>query len=147
MSSDRNPYQPCSTFVRDEGPSPKARLQNRLLWGFAYLYPIYALVAFYGTWLVAWATLGHMPRPSLDDPKSIGVVIRIVYFVSMIPLSSGSVLGPLGLIASFFLPLNKNVKRRVAMRCLLAVIYIAGCFITLQILWADPYQVVKWHAD
>jgi hypothetical protein len=120
---------------------------QRLLWALAYLYPINFLCAFYGAWLFAWATLGHMPRPMFDDPNSIGGLMPLVNLFIAIVFMAMPVLAPLGLVASFFLPLHPSNNWRVAMRCILAVIYVGLCFIALQIFWADPWRAVEWYAD
>ncbi len=35
------------------------------------LQPVIVLLYLYATWATAWCVLGHLPRPSLDDPKYI----------------------------------------------------------------------------
>lgn len=37
----------------------------------AALYPLFFAVAYYGEYLLAWLHLGHVPAPSLNDPKGI----------------------------------------------------------------------------
>ncbi len=88
-----------------------------------------------------------MPRPMLDDPKSIGGLMQVVYFLAAILIMAMPVLTPLGFAASFFLPQNTNKDWRTAKRCLLASIYVIASVIALRILWADPGHVVEWYFD
>ncbi len=46
-----------------------------LVLGSLYAYPVLLLSALYGSWLLTWLMLGHQPRPSIDDPKSIGLPV------------------------------------------------------------------------
>ena len=45
-------------------------------WAFA-AFPLVLLASLYTTRLAAWYALGHLPRPSLDDPKSIGSIVDV----------------------------------------------------------------------
>lgn len=69
-----NPYQSPSIAIESaeiesaEIDKPLTRGAVRLLRAVVWLYPVILIAAFYATWLVAWFVLGHMPRPSLDDP-------------------------------------------------------------------------------
>ena len=40
-----------------------------------WVYPCLLVTSLYGTWLVAWAVLGHQPVPSIDDPKYISPIV------------------------------------------------------------------------
>ncbi|MEO8376922.1 MAG: hypothetical protein ABI579_04560 [Candidatus Sumerlaeota bacterium] len=48
--------------------------QTKFEWFLTILLPIYFLLvitSIYGEWLFAWSLLGHIPIPSLNDPKSV----------------------------------------------------------------------------
>jgi len=86
-----NPYQTPNTStvapVRVENTRP--RWLDWLFWGVALI----PAASVYFTWLVAWLTLGHPPRPLLDDPKHISTAVSTVYFISLwavIALASSS---------------------------------------------------------
>ena len=61
-----------------------ARAMLLLVW----TYPLLPLAMLYFTWIVAWIVLGHAPRPSLDDPKSISSVVDVSYLVTLLLLMS-----------------------------------------------------------
>ena len=114
---------------------------------FAVTRPVWLLGSFYSTWLIAWIQLGHLPRPMLDDPKSIGGVMEIAYFVSGILVMTMPVLTPIGLIASFFCPISTRRTARYALKAALAVLYVALCALVLLTLRTDPGRVVEWWFD
>jgi len=154
MTSEANPYRPPGSvpvFVEDESTSaPRCRFVTRYrlaIWLLAYLYPVWLLGSFYSTWLIAWIQLGHLPRPMLDDPKSIGGIIDIAYFVTGILVMAMPVLTPIGLIASFFCPISTRRTARYALKAALAVLYVALCALVLLTLRTDPGRVVEWWFD
>ncbi|MCS7468014.1 hypothetical protein NZK35_15275 [Stieleria sp. ICT_E10.1] len=147
MPHNTNPYHSTVTLPDNNHEPLTVVHRARLLWRLAYLYPLFVLCAFYGTWLCAWSGLGHMPRPNLDDPSSIDGITRIVHHVPAILIMAMPVLSPLGFAASFFLPHNRNRGWKAATQCMLALLYLAVCMIALKILWADPGRVVEWYFD
>ena len=147
MSSSTNPYQSTVVAPGDNAEPLTVAHRARLIWLFAYLYPVLVLSAFYGTWLCAWTGLGHMPRPNLDDPKSIHGITQIVHFVPAILIMAMPVFAPMGFVASFFLPRNQKNGWTPGIRVMLALLYVATCFIVLKILWADPGRAVEWYFD
>ena len=50
-------------------------------WAFA-CYPMLMLASLYATWWAAWYALGHPPRSSLDDPRSISPLVNAPYFAT-----------------------------------------------------------------
>ena len=88
-----------------------------------------------------------MPRPNLDDPKSIDGITQIVHFVPAILIMAMPVLAPMGFVASFFLPHSQKNGWTPAIRFMLALLYVATCLIALKILWADPGRAVEWYFD
>ncbi|MBL8890612.1 MAG: hypothetical protein JNL67_11600 [Planctomycetaceae bacterium] len=87
-----------------------------------------------------------MPRPMLDDPKSIGGIMDFAYLLSMLALISLPVLTPVCFVSSFFCPV-RFVRNRLAQAVLFAAAYIAvagGLFLLLRL---DPGGVVEWWLD
>ena len=67
------------------------RLASGARWLTAYswvtaLYPLYAIGMVYSCWFAAWYELGHMPRPSLDDPKDVEGIAAPAYRAAVIGL-------------------------------------------------------------
>ena len=120
-------------------------------------YPIGLLVSLYLTWFTAWAVLGHMPRPNLDDPKYISSLVDIPYAatsvlgtcmpgVFMAGLLGVFVLGR-GLAPSLSASWAKSDwgKVRVGFVAL-------GCFVVcwgaaVSFFVADPWDVFGWYMD
>jgi hypothetical protein len=118
-----------------------------MVWLLAYLYPVWLVGSFYLTWIIAWAQLGHRPRPMLDDPKSVGGILDIAYYVPGILVMLMPVLAPIGLAASFFCPITTRRDLRHALRAAFAILYVVFCAIALLTLRSDPGRVVEWWFD
>ncbi len=153
MTTKENPYQSPNSApaLLNDDPSPPRRTGATRFWFvgwlLAYLYPVWLLGSFYLTWLIAWIQLGHRPRPMLDDPKSIGGVLDIAYYIPGILLMFMPVLAPVGLAASFFFPVNTRRELRYGWGPALAIVYIVLCVTALLTLRADPGRVVEWWFD
>jgi hypothetical protein len=115
-------------------------------WTIAYTYPLLAAICFYSSWLVAWVMLGHVPRPMLDDPKSIGGIMDFAYLISLLSIISFPLLTPLFLCSSFFCPLRFS-NHRVAQGLTLAIAYICTSAAIVMTIWYDPGSVVEWFFD
>lgn len=154
MTTEANPYQTPNTVrvlvdAHPESP-PSGRLATRFrfaVWLLAFLYPVWLLGSFYLTWLIAAVQLGHPPRPMLDDPKSIGGILNVAYYIPGILLMLMPVLAPIGLAASLFFPINTRRRLRHALGPAFAVLYIMLCAIALLTLRSDPGRVVEWWFD
>jgi H+/Cl- antiporter ClcA len=108
------------------------------------LYPLLPAILLYGEWLLARYMLGHIPRPSADDPKFIDGSSW------MHPLVS---LAFVGLIPGFFVALLLNLVyladdktgwRRRMLRIAAFLILWAGLVVLLV---SDPGRVVYWWLD
>ena len=144
-----NPYESPSGETQKSCESPAARTQNlltaRAIWWlafFASLYPALLIAAFYGTWLIASLILGHMPRPSLDDPKSIGLAVDIPYLFTAMLLLGFPVAAVLGVAIQLSVA-HRSWLRRL-LRCAVLVAVWASTILFLQ--W-DPLLVVEWYFD
>ena len=93
-----------------------------------------------------WVILGHRPRPMLDDPKYIGGLMNIAYFLPGFLLMGLPILAPLGLAASFSLP-SRTQSFRYGIAATLAAIYIMACSGVIMLLRQDPGRVVEWWFD
>jgi hypothetical protein len=130
------------------GSQVRRRLESLFVLG-AYAYPAIFVASLYLTWFAAWAALGHSPRPSLDDPKFIGLLVDIPYAATLVLLvgAPGAVL--LGL---FWTPIavgRRSAPRR--RRLLLGLVALGGLVLlwgaALWFLRADPWAVGTWYMD
>jgi hypothetical protein len=132
-----NPYQ-----APPEEPIVIARRRRRWLLLLLWCYPMAMLGAFYVTWLAAWVTLGHMPRPSLDDPKGIGLLVDIPYWIVGLMLMGCPAAGVSGVVlqlAASGLPWSR--------RFLLALLLVCLWMAVIAVLRWDPLSVVVWYFD
>jgi hypothetical protein len=63
--------------------------RTRAAAGAASFYPLFLLLWLYATWFTAWLVLGHRPRSSLDDPKSISALVDVPYAATALLLLGG----------------------------------------------------------
>src|SRR5262245_46837926 len=62
----------------------------------ASAYPLAFIFCLHSAWVAAWLELGHPPRPSLDDPKDLGLGVLVFHLATWL-LMFGT---PLGAIVS-----------------------------------------------
>ena len=82
MTADTNdnPFEApveAGTVRLRRAPYFKSKL---ILW----CYPLCFLSMVYGTWLIAWASLGHMPIPGRNDPKYINTLVSSLYTLTIV---------------------------------------------------------------
>lgn len=133
-----NPYEATTTLSTSEHPRRTVRLLN----GVAWAYPVFLVATFYGTWFVAWLSLGHRPRPSLDDPKSIGVVVDALCFFCGLMLIGFPVAALEGIVLQFLIS-----GYSWAQRFLRGVLLVALWLCMIGLLRWDPLKVVEWYFD
>ena len=117
MNGESNPYRaPGITSIPSQDVTVSGdRVVSRtwfVTWLAVYTYPVWLFLSFYIVWLIGWAELGHRPRPMLDDPKSIGLITSVVYFVPGLLLIAMPVLFCLGMVAAFNCPFAVTPKNR-----------------------------------
>ena len=119
--------------------------RSRILISSLLAFPIGLVLAPYLTWCAGRVTLGHWPRPLLDDPKSIGFLVGALHDVTMVLLTAG--LGAffvawLALVGTAVLrPAERARSMRVAGWMALLVVLAVGF-----LRW-DPLSVGVWLAD
>ena len=108
------------------------------------LYPLLLCFALYCEWFVAWHTLGHAPRPSLDDPKDIVETWLLhrateVLLMGFLPAAA----------AAFVLAVADSITRRRGTRRLvqrIAMILLLWGLVIALVRW-DSGQVLSWWFD
>lgn len=108
----------------------------------AWSYPVVLIASFYATWFVAWFALGHMPRPSLDDPKSISILVDFPYVLTGILLVAFPGAAIVGIAFQLFAP-NRTWPKRLIGCALLVTLWAAAL---LMLRW-DPMHVGDWYMD
>lgn len=108
------------------------------------VYPVFPAILLYGEWVLAWYMLGHIPRPSLDDPKFIdgSSWMHPLFFLAFLGLM------PVFFVAlplnTFYLANNQMGWRHRALRIVAFLFLWAGLVVLLV---ADPGHVVYWWLD
>lgn len=147
--ADINPYLVSSVASPEHRPDDtvsRATGIKLIVWLAAFFYPVLVLLSVYVSWLVAWISLGHLPRPSLDDPSSIDGLMDWVYPASILALISMPVLTPLCFFSSFLCPLRLS-KNPSLQWLFLGSIYIALCCVVIATIRSDPGRVFEWWFD
>jgi hypothetical protein len=112
------------------------------------LYPVLVIVALYGTWILAWIAIGHVPQASLDQPDNIAA-IRLPYRLTDLLLSGVIpvfVINALLLGARLLYDLLMLGKpSRSGLRIL--AIAIAIWTFSILILLGAPFNVLYWFWD
>ena len=138
--------KPSAVAMRSDHPDRVTRRCLGILAWMLCAYPFAMLSAVYATWLVAWATLGHSPRPVWDDPKTIGNTVDLVYCVAIcLMLAAPMALGCCGLGVVF--GIWRRVRHREGDPALLTVVALWS-WITMCAIWnRDPGRVLYWFFD
>jgi hypothetical protein len=126
------------TMVRRAENEPSIPLRRAV--DFALACAALPVVLLYGQWLLSWVMLGHMPRPSMDDPKFIDGAswmhpITFFGFVALIPTAITAV-GAIAWYAAAGRPRTLDLAWRAA---------IVGAAFGL-VFW-DPFHVAVWWLD
>ncbi len=123
------------------GGVPKVRAALWVLIGYSWL----SLALLYLTWLVAWSTLGHPPRSSIDDPQMISVpvsTLRYLTFVLILGVWPTLFVCPLLIFGEAMLAVERGGPSRsneVARLLLIPLLLWLGAFLILGL---DPGRVL-----
>ncbi len=110
-----------------------------------WLYPVVLIASFYATWVIAWGMLGHMPRPSLDDPKYISGWVVVPHDITTLLM----IAFPGALAGGVFWTVWSGVQRKLrnlttaSALTLLITLWIAA----ITFLRVDPLRVGDWFMD
>lgn len=109
-----------------------------LAWG----YPVLLWGSMIVPWLCAWAILGHMPRPSVDDPKD---VLGLFYSLTLLPILIMPIAMVAALYHSFTLLMTRSGSRVAAVAQV--VVLVAYWVASIWICRLDPLGITSWLAD
>lgn len=133
---------------------------TRLRWieaaaGVAAAYLLLIVLAFVGTWLAAYAELGHAPQPNLDDPKGlVSPAVRVLYSSVFVLETSFSVIVAISLLVAVGLVCDLVFRKEARSRLPRVGVlgwYALGLWVTWLMLvgfvWMDPGWIVTWYFD
>jgi hypothetical protein len=108
-------------------------------------FPFALPLAIYLTWIAGRLTLGYWPRPSLDDPKSIGIWVRILHTTTTLILMFGLPVFAIMILALLCRAVrDKSRRSRLLLDLGLSTLFMVGAILFLR--W-DPLHVVEWFMD
>lgn len=101
--------------------------------------PLINLLLLYTFFLRATFKLGHLPIPSIDDPKDLNmdihhISIYLVYLLNFLNIFFWF------LLSGFFTKQPKKINKN-------AMIFFTGIIISLIQLFIDPFKIVYWFLD
>jgi hypothetical protein len=112
---------------------------------YALLYPFLLVGAFLLTWFSGRLSLGHWPRPYLDDPKGIAGWVGVPYAITGVFLNVGLP----AFVAALAALLYQAFRDASGRRHLLAASAVSVLFMlaAISFLWWDPLRIVEWFMD
>lgn len=127
------------------GPGDSARRDRRLVrWGVvAAIWPLVAVGLVHLARVGARLTLGRWPRPSIDDPKTIGPAVDALHFGAALAL----MLCDAALLAGTVLVLIALVNRRWRAGLIMIGLAAAGWTAALGLGRLDPGGAIEWFLD
>jgi hypothetical protein len=108
------------------------------------VFPLMVVGSFYVEWLAACYFLGHVPRPTLDDPKDIAGlgVLDDVLGVVLLVMSVAALVGMP--VTGIYAVKGQFRAPETIVRFVLFVTFWVGAFVMLV---ADPWGVMYWWFD
>jgi hypothetical protein len=106
--------------------------------------PLVVVGSLYGEWLLAWWSLGHAPRPSLDDPKDIAGS-SWMYGITGVALV-GAVHMALAALALHVADIAVN-RPSISRSVVRIAVVVASWVALFALLWWDPGRVGSWWID
>ncbi len=112
---------------------------------YALSYPFALVAAFFATWFAARWSLGHWPRPSIDDPKQIGGWFDVPYTITGILLVAGFPAFIVAVAALVYRACRASPERvRLLTTAAVSVLFMIAAFLYLR--W-DPLRIGDWFMD
>jgi hypothetical protein len=108
-------------------------------------YPGVLLLAFFATWLAGRVSLGHWPRPSLDDPKFIGAWVDVPYTITGLLLVVGLPAFAIAVLGLLYRAYCDETRRKSLL--FVSVLSTVCMVATILVLRWDPLGVVAWYMD
>ena len=108
-------------------------------------YPFALVAGFFVTWFAGRASLGHWPRPSLDDPGQIGGWFDVPHAITGMLLVPGFPAFVLAVAALVYRACRDSPERaRLLTTAAVSVLFMIAAFLYLR--W-DPLRIGDWFMD
>jgi len=122
---------------------PRKMQPLHVLYFFLTYSPILWLVLFISFAMRATIKLGHLPIPSINDPKDLDFDIHhnLIWFLAV---GIFSVLIPIWIFFTIFI--NKKEKHAINLKRYIFS-FSAGIVLLLSFIYFDPYYLLEWFAD
>jgi hypothetical protein len=109
-------------------------------------YPVILLISLYSTWLLAWLSVGHQPRPYQDDPKYVNWLVTLFYSKTLLLLMGCYVALLLnGIIV--LIEVVQKVRRRQWDFVLLVIVPVVLWLCLFLLIDRDPGKIGVWFFD
>jgi hypothetical protein len=108
-------------------------------------YPFASVASLFCTWFAARFSLGHWPRPYLDDPKQIEGWFYYLFLFARLLFEVGDPAFLIGVCIVIYLAIRDVPKRKEHLRTvLLSLLFMAA--VNLFLRW-DPWRIWGWFMD
>lgn len=112
---------------------------------YALSYPLILPLALFATWLAGRVSLGHWPRPSLDDPSSISLLVDFFSIVTGLLLVIGLPAFIVAVLGITYAGIRDPARRRS--HFILAIVSIVCIIVSISVIRMDPFFIVSWFMD
>jgi hypothetical protein len=108
-------------------------------------YPVVIVLSLYITWALAWLSLGHIPRPSQDDPKHINSLVSCFHVATVLLLLGSYVALPVNALVILLEVGHRVLQRR--WNVLLVAASVLSWLCLFFIMLYDPGKIAYWFFD
>jgi heme A synthase len=112
---------------------------------YGLMFPFVVPLGLFTTWGAGRCVLGYWPRPSLDDPKQIGLWVDIPHTLTDLALMlglPGFIVAVLALVYCAFRDVAHRKNLLIA-----AVVCVLCMTVSVAFLRWDPLHAVEWYMD
>lgn len=107
-------------------------------------YPAVLLLALATTWIAGRISLGYWPRPSLDDPGQIGILVDIPHTITCLLIILGLPAFSIGILWMLCEALREKSRKANLSTSALAALFMITAILIIQL---DPLGIASWFMD
>lgn len=113
--------------------------------GYGLMFPFVVPLGLLTTWGAGRLVLGYWPRPSLDDPKQIGLWVDVPHTLTDFALMVGFPVFIIAVLAIVYVAFRDISNRRnLLVAAAVCILCMTG---TIAFLRWDPLHAVEWYMD